>query len=132
MSSSKRLSDKKELFTLSDLNDWVAEAYRIGMPPEAIVRANVTWRGRVREIWVSDAEVVPGDVAAARLRVSSDAAYDRPKFAGIMNEDPGLSEKAKDFRRNEGEKGTYIPQQQVTPGGPIHGGFTVFEPKDKK
>lgn len=141
MPTSKRLSDKKELFTLSDLNDFVNQAYRAGIPRNAIVRGKISWRGRITEIWISDAELdmtsnVQDDVnyPEGSQDAESGAPYEPPKFSGIMHDDPGLSEKAKEFRENdrtpgEGYKSTYIPRQQLTPGGPVHGGFTVIVPE---
>lgn len=129
MPSSKRVSlNIPEGLTLRALDDWMQETLRSGLPENARVRANVTWRGRVREIWASSDDVVPP--------VETPATYEMPPFVGIMRDDPGLSESAKDYRRNDDRKGIYIAPQQLTPGGPVHGGFTVFtddpENQDKR
>lgn len=57
MSTSKRVSCKQEHFTLKDMYEWLQQASGAGIPSNAIVRANVTWRGHVREIYASDAVV---------------------------------------------------------------------------
>jgi|SRR5882724_124464 len=131
MSSSKRLSDKKEFFTLSDINEWVAEAYRMGMPPDAIVRANVTFRGRIREIWASDQEKAP-TLKLSEHRASCHGPIGELQCGGHHYWEEDAKQEAS---YPEGSQDTeppapyYIPRQQLTPNGPLHGGFTVVEGK---
>jgi hypothetical protein len=130
MGISKRLSEKKELFTLSDLNDFVNQAYQSRIPRNAIVRGKISWRGRITELWISDAEL---DMTFKDQMEELDQTPLPVGPGRIFSPDPEevkAQDLVDDYDKRDRERGYYVPRQQLTDGGPMHGGFTVVEGKD--
>lgn len=127
MSISKKLSEKKGLFTLSDLNDFVNQAYQSRIPRNAIVRARVNWRGRVTELWISDAELDMTFKDQTEELDQTPFPTGPDKILPPGEEDSNYPEGSQDI---EPPAPYYVPRQQLTDGGPWHGGFTIVEGKE--
>lgn len=129
---SKRISKRLPEFTIEDLQAWLDECVDGGMPTNARVYGMVGWRGVVKEVWVDDEKLAPrdlGDVLYRNGEPYGEVPVEGYAAGGARFDERTVAQRGQpvplDYDKDkESAAGIYVPPQQLTRNGPMHGGFT--------